>query len=118
MLQDFFGEYVNVIGGVSIGTIALIFWRILGFFKKDKYLLPFVNIAKTKANEIFGAANVASFMKIAKDVKVNEVESQLKGFVEKFATMEQLLKILLENQLLLGVYDDNPELKEKIEKLL
>ena len=51
MLQDFFGEYYNIIGGVSLGTIALVFWRIMAFFKKDKYLLPFVNIAKTKATE-------------------------------------------------------------------
>jgi hypothetical protein len=29
-----------------------------------------------------------------------------------------MIKLLLQNQLALGVYDDNPELKEMIEKLL
>jgi hypothetical protein len=118
MLQEFFGEYYEIIGGVSIGTIALVFWRILAFFKKDKYLLPFVNIAKTKLNEIFGAVNVTAFMKIAKVLKVSEVESAVKDYADRFANLETLLQVLLQNQIILGVYDDNPELKEIVEKLL
>ena len=118
MLQDFFGEYYNIIGGVSLGTIALVFWRIMAFFKKDKYLLPFVNIAKTKATEIFGVANVTAFLRIAKDVKINEFEAAFKEYVDRFANLETLLQILMQNQLALGVYDDNPDLKEMIESLL
>jgi hypothetical protein len=117
-MQEFFGEYVNIIGGISIGTIALVFWRILAFFKKDKYLLPFVNIAKAKANELFGKVNVAAFLNIAKDVKVNEIQSAAKDYAERFLKMETLLKLLLENQVALGIYDDNPEAKETIESLL
>ncbi len=118
MLQEFFGEYYEIIGGVSIGTIAIVFWRIMSFFKKDKYLLPFVNIAKTKANEVFGATNVTSFLKIAKGLKVNEVESAVKNYADRFVNMETLLQLLLANQVALGIYDDNPEMKETIESLL
>jgi len=117
-MQEFFGEYVNIIGGISIGTIALVFWRILAFFKKDKYLLPFVNIARTKVNEVFGKVNVAAFLNIAKDVKVNEVQSAVKDYADRFLKLEQLLQILLANQVALGIYDDNPELKETLENLL
>jgi hypothetical protein len=90
----------------------------MSFFKKDKYLLPFMNIAKTKANEVFGAVNVTSFLNIAKNLKVNEVALAIKDYAERFINVESMLKILLQNQLLLGVYDDNPELKETIENLL
>jgi len=117
-MQEFFGEYVNIIGGISIGTIALVFWRILAFFKKDKYLLPFVNIARTKVNEVFGKVNVAAFLNIAKDVKVNEVQAAVKDYADRFLKLEQLLQILLANQVALGIYDDNPELKETLENLL
>jgi hypothetical protein len=118
MLQEFFGEYYNIIGGVSLGTIALVFWRIMSFFKKDKYLLPFVNIARTKANEVLGSANVTAVLEILKNIKVNEVESAFNNYTDRFAKLEQMIKLLLQNQLALGVYDDNPELKEMIEKLL
>lgn len=118
MLQEFFGEYYNIIGGVSLGTIALVFWRIMAFFKKDKYLLPFVNIAKTKANEIFGAVNVTSFLRLAKDVKINELESAIQNYADRFLNVETILKVLLQNQLDLGVYDENPDLKVIVENLL
>jgi len=118
MLQEFFGEYYNIIGGVSLGTIALVFWRIMTFFKKDKYLLPFVNIAKTKVIEVVGKVNYDAFMNIAKDVKIEDVPVALKEFADKQLNIEKMLQLLLQNQLILGVYDDNPELKEMIEKLL
>ena len=35
-MQEFFGEYINIITGLSVGTIAMVGWRILSFFKKDK----------------------------------------------------------------------------------
>lgn len=118
MLQEFFGEYYDVIGGVSLGTIALVFWRIMRFFKHDKYLLPFVNIAKTKAIETVGKANYDAFIHMAKDIKVSEVESTIKEFADRIISLEQMLKALLENQIALGVYDNNPDLKKTIEKLL
>ena len=117
-MQEFFGEYVNIIGGISIGTITLIFWRILTFFKKDKYLLPFVNIAKAKANELFGKVNVAAFLDIAKGLKVNELESAAKNYADRFLKVEKLLELLMKNQIALGIYDDDPEVKEEIENLL
>lgn len=117
-MQEFFGEYINVISGLSVGTVTLILWRILAFFKRDKYLLPFVNIAKVKANELFGAVNVAAFIKEAKDVKVADIKPALLDFANRFNDLESLIKILLSNQLALGVYDDNPEIKEVLEQLL
>lgn len=118
MLQEFFGEYYNVIGGVSLGTITLVFWRIMTFFKKDKYLLPFVNIAKTKTIEVIGKMNYDALINIAKDIKIEDIPTSLKEFADTQLIIMQLLKLLLQNQLALGVYDDNPELKETIESLL
>lgn len=117
-MQEFFGEYINIITGLSVGTVAMIGWRLLAFFKKDKYLLPFVNIAKVKATETFGSANVEAFVKEAKDIKISEIKPAIKVFAQKINNLETLLKVLMSNQLALGVYDDNPELKEMLEKLL
>lgn len=117
-MQEFFGEYVNVITGLSTGTVALLLWRIVVFFKKDKYLLPFINIAQKKSTELFGSANVESFIKIVKDIKVEDIPVAIKEVVNKVDSLEALLKILLTNQLTLGVYDDNPEMKATLEKLL
>ena len=117
-MQEFFGEYINIITGLSVGTVTMILWRILVFFKKDRYLLPFVNIAKTKATELFGAVNVESFINIAKNVKVDDIPIALKEFADKQLNIEKMLALLLANQINLGVYDDNPEIKAEIENLL
>ena len=117
-MQEFFGEYIDIITGLSVGTVAMVGWRLLSFFKKDKYLLPFVNIAKTKSVELFGSANVEAFIKEAKNLKVSDIKPALQDFTKRFNDLEALLKILLSNQVALGVYDDNPEIKEILEKLL
>jgi hypothetical protein len=117
-MQEFFGEYINIITGLSIGTIAMVGWRILSFFKKDKYVLPFVNIAQTKAIEFLGKTNYHALIDIVKDVNIKDIPSAIKGLIDKVDNLESLLKILLANQVNLGVYNDNPELKEKLENLL
>lgn len=117
-MQEFFGQYVDVITGLSVGTVALLIWRIASFFKKDKYLLPFINIAKTKSVELFGKENVNAFLSEVNDLKVSDIKPALQDFSKRFNDMETLLKLLLSNQLALGVYDDNPVVKETIEKLL
>lgn len=115
---EFFGQYIHIITGLSVGTVVMILWRILSFFKKDKYLLPFINIAKTKSIELFGAVNVESFINIAKEVKIEDVPVALKEFADRQITLEKLLKLLLANQIKLGIYDENPDIKVEIENLL
>lgn len=118
MLQDFLGQYGIELGAISIGTIALMVWRIAVFFKKDKYVLPFLNSAVAKANKALGEENVSAFLHIAKDVKVKDIPVAIKEFADKQLKIENMLSVLLSNQLALGVYDNNPEIKELAEKLI
>ena len=117
-MQEFFGEYINIITGLSVGTVAMVGWRILSFFKKDKYLLPFVNIAKTKAVGLIGSANYEAAIDIVKDIKIEDIPKAIKDLTNQLTNIESLLQILLSNQMALGVYEDNPELKEQLDKLL
>ena len=61
-MQEFFGEYINIIGGISVLTATGMVIRILGYFKKAKYVIPFFNQAKSSAENIFGKQEVAEFL--------------------------------------------------------
>ena len=118
MLQEFFGQYADIINGVSISTVALVGLSVLKFFKKDKYVIPFFNKAKAKAEDIFGVANVSSFVKEAKELKVSEIKPAIKDYANRFLRVEQMLETILENQLELGAFDNNEDRKEKVNSLL
>lgn len=117
-MQEFFGEYYNIIGGVSLGTTALIFWRILTFFKKDKYLLPFVNIAKTKAIELVGKANYNAFMEIAKDVKINELPEAWEQLKTTITNNDKKIDFIIKVWLELKLLEDFPALLEEAHNLV
>ena len=117
-MLEFLQEYSIELGSLSIGTAVAILWRISVFFKKDKYLLPFVNIARTKTNEIFGKANVNAFLDIAKNVQIQDIPVALKEFAEKQVSIENMLKFLIQNQIDLGVFNEDPDKKEEAANLL
>lgn len=118
MIQEFFAQYADLVSGISLGTVALVSLSVMKFFKKDRYVLPFVNEIKSKANGVFGVANVTAFLNEAKTLKVSEVKPAIKDYANRFLRVEQILELMLSNQIALGVLDNNPELKEKAEQLL
>jgi|LGVE01.1.fsa_nt_gb hypothetical protein len=118
MIAEFLAQYGVELGAVSIGTIGIISWRILGFFKKDKYILPFVNVAKTKANEIFGKENVTEFMAMAKSTKLEDVKTLGIEMMAKFKAVDSKLDLYFKVLLSLGALDTVPELKEEVEQIV
>jgi len=117
-MKELFLEYGHIINGVSLGTLGLMALSIMRFFKKDKYVSPFMVGAVSKANKFFGEKNVAAFLLEAKSVSIKDLPKEVKNFADKFIRVESMLEIILKNQLALGVYDNNPELKETVEKLI
>ena len=118
MVQDFFGEYSNIISGISLGTVALVFWRIMVFFKKDKYLLPFVNIAKTKAINLVGKVNYDAFMNIAKNVKIGELPEAWEQLKATIIKSDQKVDFIIRVWLELGVLNELPALLEEAQSLV
>lgn len=117
-MKELFLEYGYLIEGLSLGTVALVVLSIAKFIKKDKWINPFLGQVRDKANKIFKKDNVDAFLLQAKDVKLTEIPAQVKLFMEKQVRVEKMLEVLLENQLTLGVYDNNPELKATVGELI
>lgn len=118
MLAEFLAQYGIEIGAISLGTITLLGWQVVRFFKKDKYLLPFVNIARIKMNEIFGVENVKQFIAIAKNTDVKEVQSLVENKWQDFIKLDNKLNLLFKVWLATGTLDEIPELKAEVEQFV
>lgn len=105
------------LGGVSIGAVALMVWRILVFFKKDKYVLPFMNEVRSKANGLFGKANVVNFLDWIKDIKLKDVQNEYKTMIDKLDSQRNVSLLLLKVYKELNIIE-NPDLIEEIDKTI
>lgn len=117
-MSEFLAQYGVELGAISLGSVALIAWRILAFFKKDKYLLPFVNIAKVKANEVFGKENVLEFLSLAKTTKIKDVKVLADDVKRKYLAMDNKFNLYFRVLVATGALDKFPELKAEAEDIV
>jgi hypothetical protein len=118
MIGEFLANYGIEIGTISVGALAVMGWQVVRFFKKDKYLLPFVNIAKTKLNEVFGKDNVTDFINIAQKTKIKDVQALVESKWNDFLELDNKLQLLFRVWLATGVLDELPDLKAEVEDVI
>ena len=123
-MSEFFAEYGFTIGSLSAIFIAFVTSGLSKFLKNklaDSVITKFIKKFK---NDV-GEENFNDITRIAKEYGVKKLEQGVKNLIEnnvklenKVGNLESLFKSMLQNQIALGVYDDNPELKkELIDKL-
>ena|SRR6056297_658909 len=123
-MGEFFAEYGFTIGSFSAIFVAFITSGLAKFLKKnlaDSVIVKFIS----KFKKDIGEENFNELTRIAKEYGVKKLEQGVRDIIEnnielanQVTKLESLLKSMLQNQIALGVYDDNPELKkELIDKL-
>lgn len=115
-----FGQYWQEIVAFATPFMGLIVYSGMKFIKKQLSSKIVKDSAFAIKNEL-GEENYNALLGVVKNYGVAKLVQAIKdvsGKVEQFNDILPLLKVMLANQIALGVYDDNPEGKEILEKII
>jgi hypothetical protein len=119
-VSEFFAEYGFTIGSFSALFVAFITSGLSKFLKRnlaDSVIAKFIS----KFKKDVGEENFNEITRIAKEYGVKKLEQGVRSLIEnnvelanRLNEVESLFKVMLRNQIALGVYDDNPTLKQEL----
>jgi hypothetical protein len=116
-MTEFFGDLwptVLTIGS-ALGTYAL--FSVKSYIKNKFSSSVTTNLKTTLVKEI-GEEETDALLKFVKAYGVRKLVDTLDILLSKNDKVDQMLKVIMLNQLALGAYDDNLELKKVVESLV
>jgi len=115
-----FGAYWQEIVAVATPFMGVIVYSGIKYIKNKLSSSIVTNSAIAIKGEL-GEDNYNALTGVIKDYGVTKLVAIVKDLSNQFEQLKDilpLLKVMIANQLALGVYDDNPEAKEILEKII
>lgn len=116
-MTEFFGDLWPTVltFGSALGTYAL--FSIKSYVKNKLSSSVSTNLKAVLVKEI-GEEETEALLAFAKTYGTKKIFETLSHLMQSSTKVDQLLTIIATNQLALGAYDDNPELKKVVESLV
>jgi hypothetical protein len=123
-MGELFADNYEIITSVAAAIVSFVTLQIGRFFK-NKFASKILVGFGAKAKEELGEENYNELVAIGKEYgikKLKEIVSKVLSEHEdlkvNYTEIKDLLKVLIENQIRLGVYEDNPELESQVRERL
>lgn len=115
-----FGAYWEVMVAATTPFVGVIIYSGVKWIKNKLSGSIITNSALAIKSEL-GEDNYNALTGVIKDYGIKKLITTTKDLSNQFEQLKDilpLLKVMIANQLALGVYDDNPEAKEILEKII
>ena len=115
-----FGQYWQELLAVATPFASIIIYSGVKWIKNKLSGSIITNSAIAIKKEL-GEENYNALTGVIKDYGITKLIAEIKKLSNQFGQLKDilpLLKVLVANQIALGVYDDNPEAKEILEKII